>query len=228
MSASCSRALAIGRAPVSWLGRRRGLAGCRARSTDPSAASIPTRRATSEPSSTGRSSPRPSGPSRTPTPTAAGSSGITTTATATRASGFTLRPMCTTAGGPVREQRGRVLEAAHSTHPERFVGGAPYLRSSRRRRGSTGQRRQPRRHSDYFVSQRLARTTTATSIATGPWVCTRRVKTLDVTHTANPCRFTGRPTPPALPTVAWLNKPQEAQVQNIRTNPVSLGLTASA
>jgi putative transposase len=43
----------------------------------------------------------------------------------------------------------------------------------------------------------------------------RRAKTLDAAYAANPSRFAGRPTPPALPTVAWINEPQEALIQNV-------------
>ncbi|MDA8101834.1 MAG: hypothetical protein M0Z34_02580 [Nitrospiraceae bacterium] len=32
---------------------------------------------------------------------------------------------------------------------------------------------------------------------------------------ANPSRFSGPPTPPKLPTVAWINEPQEALIQNV-------------
>jgi len=42
-----------------------------------------------------------------------------------------------------------------------------------------------------------------------------RAKTLDAAYAANPSRFAGRPTPPALPTVAWINEPQEALIQNV-------------
>ena len=38
----------------------------------------------------------------------------------------------------------------------------------------------------------------------------RRAETLDAAYAANPQRFCGRrPTPPELPTVAWINEPQE-------------------
>lgn len=43
----------------------------------------------------------------------------------------------------------------------------------------------------------------------------QRGKTLDAAYAANPSRFAGRPTPPALPTVAWINEPQEALIQNV-------------
>jgi putative transposase len=39
--------------------------------------------------------------------------------------------------------------------------------------------------------------------------------TLDAAYAANPSRFAGRPTPPKLPTVAWINEPQEALIQNV-------------
>lgn len=43
----------------------------------------------------------------------------------------------------------------------------------------------------------------------------QRTKTLDAAYAANPSRFAGRPTPPVLPTVAWINEPQEALIQNV-------------
>ena len=43
----------------------------------------------------------------------------------------------------------------------------------------------------------------------------QRAITLDAAYTANPSRFAGRPIPPALPTVAWINEPQEALIQNV-------------
>ena len=36
----------------------------------------------------------------------------------------------------------------------------------------------------------------------------RRAETLDAAYAANPCRFGNRrPSPPKLPTAAWINKP---------------------
>ena len=42
----------------------------------------------------------------------------------------------------------------------------------------------------------------------------QRSATLDAAYAANPSRFAIRPTPPTLPTVAWINEPQEALIQN--------------
>ncbi len=42
----------------------------------------------------------------------------------------------------------------------------------------------------------------------------QRAVTLDAAYVANPARFAARPTPPKLPTVAWINEPQEALIQN--------------
>lgn len=44
----------------------------------------------------------------------------------------------------------------------------------------------------------------------------QRADTLDAAYTANPDRFRGRrPTPPKLPTVAWINDPsREANIQS--------------
>lgn len=42
----------------------------------------------------------------------------------------------------------------------------------------------------------------------------QRAITLDAAYVANPSRFAGRPTPPKLPTVAWINEPEEALIQN--------------
>lgn len=46
-------------------------------------------------------------------------------------------------------------------------------------------------------------------------ISAQRAATLDQAHAANPSRFAGRPTPPKLPTVAWINEPEEALLQNI-------------
>ncbi len=42
----------------------------------------------------------------------------------------------------------------------------------------------------------------------------QRAVTLDGAYAANPSRFSTRPTPPQLPTVAWINEPEEALIQN--------------
>jgi len=42
----------------------------------------------------------------------------------------------------------------------------------------------------------------------------QRARTLDAAYAANPSRFAGRPTPPKLPVVAWINEPEEALIQN--------------
>ena len=42
----------------------------------------------------------------------------------------------------------------------------------------------------------------------------QRTQTLNAAYTANPSRFATRPVPPKLPTVAWINEPQEAQIQS--------------
>jgi putative transposase len=42
----------------------------------------------------------------------------------------------------------------------------------------------------------------------------QRATTLDAAYAANPSRFTTRPTPPRLPTVAWINEPETALIQN--------------
>jgi putative transposase len=42
----------------------------------------------------------------------------------------------------------------------------------------------------------------------------QRAATLDAAYAANPSRFASRPTPPKLPTVAWINEPQEALIQS--------------
>jgi putative transposase len=42
----------------------------------------------------------------------------------------------------------------------------------------------------------------------------QRAVTLDAAHAANPSRFATRPTPPRLPTVAWINEPDKAPIQN--------------
>ena len=41
----------------------------------------------------------------------------------------------------------------------------------------------------------------------------QRAMTLDAAYAANPSRFAARPTPPALPTIAWINEPEEALLQ---------------
>jgi len=43
----------------------------------------------------------------------------------------------------------------------------------------------------------------------------QRAVTLDAAYAANPSRFTCRPAPPKLPTVAWINEPEEALIQNV-------------
>ena len=48
-----------------------------------------------------------------------------------------------------------------------------------------------------------------------PEITAARAVTLDAAYAANPSRFAGRPTPPKLPTVAWINEPQEALIQNV-------------
>ena len=42
----------------------------------------------------------------------------------------------------------------------------------------------------------------------------QRAVTLNAAYTANPSRFAARPVPPALPTIAWINEPEEALIQN--------------
>jgi putative transposase len=42
----------------------------------------------------------------------------------------------------------------------------------------------------------------------------QRAVTLDAAYAANPSRFAGRPTPPRLPTVAWINEPEEALIES--------------
>ena len=44
---------------------------------------------------------------------------------------------------------------------------------------------------------------------------TQRALTLNAAYDANPSRFAGCPTPPKIPTVAWINEPEEALLQNI-------------
>lgn len=41
----------------------------------------------------------------------------------------------------------------------------------------------------------------------------QRTLTLDATYAADPHRFTGRPRPPTLPTIAWINEPLEEVTQ---------------
>jgi len=52
-----------------------------------------------------------------------------------------------------------------------------------------------------------------------PEIRPRRTKILDAASAANPSRFAVRSTPPALPTVAWINEPQQAFIQNVERNP---------
>lgn len=42
----------------------------------------------------------------------------------------------------------------------------------------------------------------------------QRAVTLDAAYQANPSRFASRPVPPALPTIAWINEPEEALIHN--------------
>lgn len=42
----------------------------------------------------------------------------------------------------------------------------------------------------------------------------QRAVTLNAAWAANPSRFATRPVPPALPTIAWINEPEEALIQN--------------
>ncbi|MHB1488676.1 MAG: hypothetical protein ACYCZM_14215 [Acidimicrobiales bacterium] len=42
----------------------------------------------------------------------------------------------------------------------------------------------------------------------------QRAVTLDAAYVANPSRFAGRPILPRLPTVAWINEPEQALIQN--------------
>ncbi len=44
---------------------------------------------------------------------------------------------------------------------------------------------------------------------------TQRAATLDAAYAANPQRFTRRPVPPKLPTLAWTNEPTKEVIQNI-------------
>ena len=43
----------------------------------------------------------------------------------------------------------------------------------------------------------------------------QRAKTLDAAYAANPQRFSSRPVPPTLPTLAWINEPEVALIQTI-------------
>lgn len=52
--------------------------------------------------------------------------------------------------------------------------------------------------------------------------------TLADAYAANPARFAARPLPPKHPTVARINEPQEALIQNRSRELVSTALTASA
>ena len=52
------------------------------------------------------------------------------------------------------------------------------------------------------------------SIGTAEEVRAERAKTLDAAYAANPTRFRARrPVPPKLPTVAWINDPNEEVTQ---------------
>ena len=107
-------------------------------------------RAISGRSSTGRTSRRASAASRTPTPTAVGSSLGTTTTTVIRASGSTPRPTSTTAG-PSSSAANAVWFSTPPTRPipnasSASIPSRPFCRPPR---GSTDQRRPPPRHSDY-------------------------------------------------------------------------------
>ncbi len=42
----------------------------------------------------------------------------------------------------------------------------------------------------------------------------QRAVTLNAAYAANPSRFAARPVPPALPTIAWINEPEEALIQS--------------
>jgi len=42
----------------------------------------------------------------------------------------------------------------------------------------------------------------------------QRAATLDAAYAANPTRFTRRPHPPKLPTIAWINQPIEEVAQS--------------
>jgi len=59
------------------------------------------------------------------------------------------------------------------------------------------------------------RTPASVHYGTATEIRAQRTKTLDAAYAANPSRFAGRPTPPVLPTVAWINEPQEALIQNV-------------
>jgi len=48
---------------------------------------------------------------------------------------------------------------------------------------------------------------------TAPEIHAKRGATLDAAYAANPIRFTKRPMPPKLPTVAWINPPTEQLIQ---------------
>ena len=41
----------------------------------------------------------------------------------------------------------------------------------------------------------------------------QRAVTLNAAYAANPARFATQPAPPALPTIAWINEPEEALIQ---------------
>jgi hypothetical protein len=43
----------------------------------------------------------------------------------------------------------------------------------------------------------------------------QRAQTLNAAYATNPEHFSTRPVPPKLPTVAWINEPEEALIQNI-------------
>jgi len=56
----------------------------------------------------------------------------------------------------------------------------------------------------------------------------QRAHTLDAAYDAHPDRFRHRPTPPRLPTAAWINQPTpEALIQTSQQDHVSAGLTSS-
>jgi putative transposase len=57
---------------------------------------------------------------------------------------------------------------------------------------------------------------TATSVHYGTAIEIRaqRTATLDAAYAANPTRFTRRPHPPKLPTIAWINQPIKEVAQS--------------
>ena len=58
------------------------------------------------------------------------------------------------------------------------------------------------------IAERWARYGTAVEIRA------QRAATLDAAYAANPTRFTRRPQPPKLPTIAWINEPIEEVAQS--------------